>query len=271
MTIATLTVRGAPGSMSTWIKLGLGAVAIVAAWWGLSSFDFERYLTPTVLAQRLNEAGPLAPLLLIGSMATAVVIPPIPSLPLDLAAGAAFGPFYGALYAVIGAEIGAIACFLVARALGRDALSRVLKVEATFCQKCTDHQLMGLMFFARLIPIFSFDVVSYGAGLTNISLRSFALATLFGMAPPTFAFTYLGSSVISASWPLIAAGVVMVAFFLAMPKLLTKYRTSRFAQLFLGPPPPVMSGVESAIMPTTRRELPLQSRCTGCGATLGDS
>jgi len=132
-----------------------------------------------------------------------------------------------------------------------------MKSENTFCQTCTDHQLMGAMFLARFIPIFSFDIVSYGAGLTNISLKTFALATLFGMAPPTFALTYLGSSVVSAQWPLIAGGVLMVAFFLAMPKLLTNYRTSAFARLLLGPPP--------AVEPV-REEIPLKIRCAGCGA-----
>ncbi len=262
MSAATLAAIGMPKMLSTWIKLGFGAAAIVAGWWGLAFIDYERYFSPGAIAQWLRDAGPLAPLLLIGGMVGAVVIPPIPSLPLDLAAGAAFGLFYGALYAVIGAEIGAILCFLIARSLGREALSRVMKTEHTFCQMCTDHQLMGAMFIARFIPIFSFDVVSYGAGLTNISLRSFALATFLGMAPPTFAFTYLGSSVVSAQWPLIAAGVVMVAFFLAMPKLLTTYRDGRFARLFLGPPP---------ALAVDRKAIPLQIRCAGCGAAVPDA
>lgn len=262
MSATTLAAIGMPKMLSAWTKLGLAAVAIVAGWWGLASIDYERYLSPTALTQWLHDAGPLAPLLLIGSMVGAVIIPPIPSLPLDLAAGAAFGPFYGALYAVIGAEIGAIICFLIARSLGREALSRFMKTENTFCQMCTDHQLMGAMFIARFIPIFSFDVVSYGAGLTNISLKTFALATFFGMAPPTFAFTYLGSSVISAQWPLIAGGVLMVAFFLAMPKILTKYRTSALARIFLGPvPTPVPTG----------RGLPVHACCVGCGAAVPGS
>jgi uncharacterized membrane protein YdjX (TVP38/TMEM64 family) len=251
--------------MTAWIKLVLLILAVVVGWWTWSSFDYERYLSLASLTQRLGKAGPLAPLLLIGSMACAVLIPPIPSLPLDLAAGAVFGPFYGALYAITGAEIGAIAGFLIARALGREALSRVFKTEAAFCRMCTDHQLMGAIFFARLIPIFSFEVVSYGAGFTNVSLKTFALATLFGMAPPTFAFTYLGSSVVSAQWPLIASGAGMVFFFLAMPKILAKYRTSAFARLFLGPPPP-------STLPATRRtEIPLQVRCAGCGAVIRNS
>lgn len=261
MTGATLTAIGASRRMTTWIKLVLLALSVMAGWWGLSSFEYERYLSPTVLAQWLNGAGSLAPLLLIGIMICTVVIPPIPSLPVVLAAGAAFGPFDGALYAVIGAEIGATVCFLVARALGREALSRLMKTDATFGQMRTDHQLMGMVFFARLIPIFSFEV-SFGAGLTNISLKTFALATLFGMAPPTFAFTYLGSSMISAQWPLIAAGAATVLLFLAMPKILTKYRTSAFGRLFLGPPP------APALAPTTRAAILLQVRCTDCGAAI---
>ncbi|GMV51927.1 MAG: TVP38/TMEM64 family inner membrane protein YdjZ [Nitrospira sp. OLB3] len=148
--------------ITSWAKLLGGLAAVAAGWWGLLSLDYERFLSPISLVQWLNDAGPFAPLLLISGMACAVIIPPIPSLPLDLAAGAAFGPFYGALYAVIGAELGAIVCFLIARALGRDTLLRLLKTETTFCQTCNDHQLMGVMFLARLVPIFSFDVVSYG-------------------------------------------------------------------------------------------------------------
>ena len=247
--------------MTTWIKFGCGVLAVAAGWWVLSSVDYEQYLSPTALAQWLSGAGPLAPLLLIGSMICTVVIPPIPSLPLVLAAGAAFGPYDGALYSVIGAEVGAIACFLAARALGREALSRVMKTESTFGQMCTDHQLMGVVFFARLIPIFSFEV-SFGAGLTNISLKTFAMATLFGMVPPTFAFTYLGSSLISAQWPLIAAGAAMVLFFLAMPRILTQYRTSAFARLFLGPAP------APAAVPPAQSGISLPISCIGCGATM---
>jgi uncharacterized membrane protein YdjX (TVP38/TMEM64 family) len=261
MSTAVLTAIGIPRTMTAWIKLILLIVSVVVGCWALSSFDYERYLSLASLTQRLHEAGPWAPLLLIASMACAVIVPPIPSLPLDLAAGAVFGPFYGALYAMIGAEIGAVAGFLIARAMGRETLSHLFKTKATFCQTCTDHQLMGAIFFARLIPIFSFEVVSFGAGFTNVSLKTFALATLFGMAPPTLAFTYLGSSIVSTQWSLIAAGAGMVLVFLVLPKILAKYRDSRFAHLFLGPPPPPLSATRWA-------EIPLQIRCFGCGRMI---
>jgi uncharacterized membrane protein YdjX (TVP38/TMEM64 family) len=268
MTAGTLlAVTGMPRAVARWIRLGGLVLVAAACWWLLSVMDYERYLTPDVIVQWLSDAGPLAPLLLIVSMAGAVVIPPIPSLPLDLAAGAAFGPFLGTVYAVLGAELGAIGAFLIARAVGREALSRYLKADAVFCQMCTDHQLMGLMFFARLIPVFSFDVVSYGAGLTNVSLKTFALATLFGMIPPTFAFTYLGSSVVSAQWPLIVTGILMVVFFLLMPKLLARHRESAFVRLFLGPPPLTVSESSKTSTPAQAGR-PLPPSCVGCGVSL---
>lgn len=93
MSAATITAIGSPRSMTTWIKLGLAAIVIGAICWGLSSVDYDQYLSLMVLKEWLRDAEPLAPLLLIASMACAVIIPPIPSLPLDLAAGAVFGPF----------------------------------------------------------------------------------------------------------------------------------------------------------------------------------
>jgi len=51
-----------------------------------------------------------------------------------------------------------------------------------------------LVFVLRLIPVVSFDVISYAAGLTRIPFWKFLLATALGMAPGTFAFVYLGGA-----------------------------------------------------------------------------
>lgn len=203
--------------------------------------DFASLLDPERIIALLKAAGPLGPLALIGGMATAVVISPIPSLPLDLAAGAAYGPLLGTAYVVLGAEIGAVLSFLLARALGREVLHKLLKLDIRFCERCSDRHLVTVLVLARLLPIFSFDVISYGAGLTNMSLMTFALATLAGMIPPTLAFTYFGSSVRSAQWPLILASAIMVVLFLVAPNLVARYPNSWWARLFFagGPPPRV--------------------------------
>ncbi len=228
--------------------------------------DLEEALNPQRITELLEAAGPLAPLVLIGIMAVAVVVSPIPSLPIDLAAGAAFGPMLGTTYAVIGAEIGAIISFLIGRALGREFLSKLLSRDVAFCEKCSDQHLLILLVLARLIPVFSFDIISYGAGLTNVSLKVFAIATLIGMIPPTFALTYLGSSLALAQWPLILAGVLMVALFMLTPKLVMRYPTAWWAQLLL-----VAKPASAPVDVQHERPVPSDQTvpsCSGCGCTL---
>ena len=51
-----------------------------------------------------------------------------------------------------------------------------------------------LIFVLRLIPLVSFDAISYAAGLSSIRFRAFLLATALGMIPGTLAFVYVGGS-----------------------------------------------------------------------------
>ena len=82
-------------------------------------------LGPDQIQEWLKSSGPLAPVVFILTMATAVVVSPIPSLPLDLVAGSFFGPLRGTLYASAGGLLGAMISFLLARFLGRELLQRV--------------------------------------------------------------------------------------------------------------------------------------------------
>ncbi|MBU6435188.1 MAG: TVP38/TMEM64 family protein, partial [Nitrospirae bacterium] len=175
-----------------WLKVGTLLVVLVGGYGAVSWLDVGELLKPDRVADQLRAAGPFGPILFMALMAAAVVISPIPSLPLDLAAGATFGVILGTAYAVAGAELGAIFSCLIGRALGREVVTRIFRMEISFCERCSDRHLAIFVFLARLLPVFSFDLVSYGAGLTNMSLRVFAAATLLGMIVPTLALTYAG-------------------------------------------------------------------------------
>ena len=230
-------VRKEPLQPTHFVKLALLLVLLFGAYWVFTAIDLEDVLDPTQLVKYLNSLGLLGPIVFILVMAIAVVVSPIPSLPLDLAAGVAFGPLLGTTYAVLGAEIGAILSFLIGRALGREVISRLLKVNVTFCEKCSDHHLTVLVLLSRLLPVFSFDMISYGAGLTNMSLKAFALATFVGMIPPTFALTYFGSSIVMVQWPLFLLGVLLVGLFLFLPKLILQNKSARWVRLIQGEAP----------------------------------
>lgn len=166
----------------------------------------------------LAGAGRLAPLFYIILRVIAIVVSVVPNAPLDIAGGMLFGPFWGTIYSLAGSEAGAIACFLLARHLGREAITRILHRKIAFNGHIAQRQLTYIVLFARLEPVFSFALVSYGAGLTGMSLRAFALSTLIGMTPGTLILNYYGKSFFTGSIMLqISLGLVMVILLLIVP------------------------------------------------------
>lgn len=261
------TVERMAATQTGWLKLGALLVVVAGAYAAASWLDLGELLKPEQVADQLRKAGPFGPILFMALMVTAVVISPLPDLPLVIAGGAAFGTTMGTAYSVIGAEIGAIVSFLIGRTLGQEILTKLLRANVVFCERCSDRHLAIFVFLSRLIPLFSFDLISYGAGLTNMSLRTFALVTFAGMIPPTFALTYAGSTVISGEWLLIVLGLGMVVVFLLVPKLVLRYPTARWVRLLRGdmpvatplpilPAQPATSGPDSS------------ARCDSCGGPL---
>ena len=87
-------------------------------------------------------------------------------------------------------------------------------------KSCSDNILTKIVFLSRLLPVVSFDVVSYGAGLTNMSLKKFSAATFLGMIPLTFLYNYSGSVLVFGSGLSFVLGILMVVLFFVVPKWL---------------------------------------------------
>lgn len=175
----------------------------------------------------IDAAGLLGPILVVAPITVAIVASPLPSAPIALAAGAAYGHTFGTLLVVLGAEFGALAAFLLARGLGRPF------VERHFGQKTGPHflgsqnTLTFLVFGSRLLPFLSFDMISYAAGLSKLHLWRFALATLAGIIPASFLLAHLGSEAMNgdartATWTAVALGG-----FTALPLLVAIWRERR--------------------------------------------
>ncbi len=132
-------------------------------------------------------------------MALAVVASPIPSGPIALAAGALFGAVEGGLLSAVGAWAGAIGAFAIARRFGHRRLSAQTRgIAAWISRPRSQGALMALVFVSRLVPVISFDAVSYVAGLTCLALWRFALATLAGVVPIALVFAWRGEQAAGA-------------------------------------------------------------------------
>jgi uncharacterized membrane protein YdjX (TVP38/TMEM64 family) len=198
-------------------------------------WDFVSVFNPDRIQSILAKAGAFAPLMYMTIMAAAVVISPIPSVPLDISAGIFFGPWLGTIYSAFGALAGAMASFLIARFLGRGIVERFIGGHIHFCTRCSDRFLTKLIFFSRLLPVVSFDIVSYGAGLTKMSLKKFSVATLLGMLPLTFIYNYFGSTLVASHGLALILGGIMVFFFFVFPTLVERYDLFSMRKFFKHP------------------------------------
>ncbi len=52
-----------------------------------------------------------------------------------------------------------------------------------------------IVFFTRLMPQVSFDIVSYATGLTSLNIFSFSIATFLGMIPMVSLYSFFGHSI----------------------------------------------------------------------------
>jgi uncharacterized membrane protein YdjX (TVP38/TMEM64 family) len=198
---------------------------LVYAWY---QWHVAALFEPARIEDFLESIGPFAPLIYMAVLAATAVIIPIPGPPLFVVAGALFGPFLGTVYAVAGSLAGAVVAFLIARFLGRDLVESLLGKQVVICCECSEGLLTKIIFFSRLLPLISFDVVSYGAGLTRMSLRNFALATLLGSIPMTFIYHSFGSVLKVSTTTGLALGLLIVAILFALPYLADRWDIKRF-------------------------------------------
>ena len=190
----------------------LGAVAIFG--WDTQAMGQVRALMDKdQITAMVDRAGLWGPALVIGLMTLAVVMSPIPSAPIAMAAGAAYGDLAGTIYVLAGAEIGALIAFGLARILGRNVLERWFGERLDAGLLGSQNALMVTVFLSRLMPFLSFDIISYAAGLSCLRFWRFAVATLAGIIPASFVLAHLGGTMVeentgAAVWAALGLGLV---------------------------------------------------------------
>lgn len=156
---------------------------------------------------------------------------------MTLIGGFLFGPVRAALYVVVAATIGATALFLVARGtVGNHLRARagpwLAKMEDGFRDNA-----MSYLLVLRLVPLFPFFIVNLVPAFLGVPLRTYVIATFFGIMPGTFVFALAGNglgsaldasgdfSVSAVLTPDIIAALVGMAALALVPVIYKKYKT----------------------------------------------
>jgi uncharacterized membrane protein YdjX (TVP38/TMEM64 family) len=166
----------------------------------------------------LGAAGPVV-FALVYALATVAAVPA--SL-LTVAAGAMFGSAVGVATVIAGATAGAAGAFAVARWVARDAVAAWLARSERFARLDALAERHGAIIVAitRLVPLFPFNLLNYGFGLTRVRFGTYLLWSFLCMLPGTVLYV-VGADVVarafaegSVPWPLLgllAAAVALLA------------------------------------------------------------
>lgn len=172
-----------------WILLlaafALTAAALVAG--RLTGFDADWF------GAELERAGAWAPVLFVLCYALGVSLL-LPATPLNLLAGAAFGPLAGTLLTSAGALVGAVVNFALARSVARRGAAERLTQRWPTIGNELRRGGAWYVFAMRLLPVIPYGVVSYAAGVSPIRFRDYFWSSLPGTVLGILPFVLIGSS-----------------------------------------------------------------------------
>lgn len=178
--------------------------------WGiLSAGDIQGF------KEYLLGFGVWAPVVSAAIMLVHSIIP-FPAIIITLTNGLLFGAFWGTVLSWSTAMLGAAICYWLAKAFGRPAIEKFVGAKnLKRADNFFDHYGSHAVLITRLIPVVSFDLISYAAGLTTISFFDFMVATGIGQLSATIVYSFLGENITGgAKMALFAFGGVVALFVL---------------------------------------------------------
>jgi len=194
----------------------LSAFALVTAYYFLEHYphwlDWWPDVTIAQIEQYIRDSGKWGMAISVGLMVAHSFVP-LPSEPIAMANGMVYGAATGSLLTWVGAMLGAQAAYWPARTVGRVAIVRHVAPErmARILRWVDTGGIVALLGL-RLIPVISFNLINYVAGLANVSWWTFTWTTGIGILPFTLLFVVMGqnaSSLSAGTWAAIAGAAIL--------------------------------------------------------------
>jgi uncharacterized membrane protein YdjX (TVP38/TMEM64 family) len=218
----------------TLIKLlffALMMAALCAAFWYYAS---TAHFTKGEFMGWVSGYGAYAPVIFLAAYSVGVSFGFPPTI-LSIIGGLVFGRGLGTALNAAGLTLGAAGAFLVSRFFLRDFIAPKLKKLSWFDEFNMGTKRNGFYYvlFVRLVPLVPFAAINYSAPLTQISFRSFFLATFIGVIPHVFVFT---NAVVEAGesathgfkmTPALVLAFALMALFIIVPLLVKRYLKNR--------------------------------------------
>jgi len=177
----------------------------------------------------IEALGALGPAVFILIYAGAVVAA-LPGSAITIIAGAIFGSVLGVIIVSIASTLGAALAFLVGRYFARDAIAKWLSKRERFrkLDDLTEEHGATIVALVRIVPVFPFNIVNYGFGLTRVRFWTYVFWSWLCMLPGTVLYV-VGTDAISQAmiqkrvpWPLIGVFIAVLVLLVVLVRLARK-------------------------------------------------
>jgi uncharacterized membrane protein YdjX (TVP38/TMEM64 family) len=151
------------------------------------------------LREWILSLGALGPLVYILIYIGAVILA-IPGSVITIMAGVMFGSVLGVATVSVGSTIGASLAFLVSRHIAREAIAQRFADNKKFhhLDQLTKEHGAIIVAITRLVPLFPFNLLNYGFGLTRVPFWTYVFWSWLCMLPGTVLYVVGADAVASA-------------------------------------------------------------------------
>ncbi len=177
----------------------IAALLLVAAFVALWFSPLREHLTRENIRAGVEQIRGVwyAPIVYILLYAVGCVVA-LPASLFVIAAGFIWGWLLGGCYAMVGGMIGAVISYFAGRFIGAGLLERFGRIGRVVAKQ-VDHAGFRSLLIMRNIPGIPFAVLNYGAGVAGVRFRDYFFATIIGIAPSKFVFTYCADALFNGS------------------------------------------------------------------------
>lgn len=182
----------------------------------------------------LGMLGPAAFVLIY----TSAVVAAVPGSAITVAAGAIFGSVLGVVVVSVGSTLGAALAFLIARYFAREPAARWLAKAERFqkLDEMTERHGAIIVAITRLVPLFPFNLLNYGFGMTRVRFSTYVFWSWLCMLPGTILYV-VGADALTriaaegrVPWSLVGAFAIVGLLLMVLVRLARRKLKEREAR-----------------------------------------
>jgi uncharacterized membrane protein YdjX (TVP38/TMEM64 family) len=177
------------------------------------------------LREWIHSLGALGPFVYVFVYAAGVVLA-VPGSLITIMAGVLFGSLLGIVVVSFGSTLGASLAFLISRHIAREAVAERFSRNEKFrrLDRMTHDHGPIIVAITRLVPLFPFNLLNFGFGLTQVPFKTYVFWSWLCMLPGTVLYV-VGSDAVAKAvsegtipWSLIGVFAVTVVIIILLVK-----------------------------------------------------